>query len=58
MAVLTSDRGRMRRLTTQDPAPRVRAAVAGRASELRGELRDTLAGDSHLVVRRGIMNGG
>lgn len=45
-------------ILAQDPAPRVRAAVAGRASELPEVVRHALASDSHLVVRRGITNGG
>jgi len=45
-------------ILAQDPAPQVRAAVAGRASELPEAVRNALASDSHLVVRRGIMTGG
>jgi len=45
-------------ILAQDPAPQVRAAVAGRASELPEAVRNALASDSHLVVRRGITTGG
>ncbi|PZS37446.1 MAG: hypothetical protein DLM62_19175 [Pseudonocardiales bacterium] len=45
-------------ILAQDPAPRVRAAVAGRASELPDAVRRALAIDSHLVVRRGITSSG
>lgn len=45
-------------ILAQDPAPKVRAAVAGRASELPDAVRRALASDSHLVVRRGITSGG
>jgi hypothetical protein len=37
-----------------DPAPRVRAAVAGRTADLPETVRRHLASDPHLVVRRGL----
>jgi hypothetical protein len=45
-------------ILARDPAPRVRAAVTGRTSELPESVRHALARDPHLVVRRGITNGG
>ncbi len=44
------------RAMARDPSPHVRASVAGRAPELPEDVRERLASDTHLIVRRGTAN--